>query len=84
MTEATPELRRVYGAYLANEEARSRMDIAARLLEVHGPGPCPVCGLPKAGAGLPVCSYPHGMLPVKSIGAGSMWCWEPPDGGKTE
>ena len=49
------------------------------LLEVHGNGVCHICGEPKIGEGSPICSYPHGMLPVKAVDAAhpdGFWTWE--------
>jgi hypothetical protein len=47
------------------------------LLQVHGDGVCHICGKPKAGEGLSICSYPHGRLPVQDLGGG-MAAWKRP------
>ena len=46
-----------------------RDSILQQLIRVHGRGKCHICGKPKA-EGVDensVCSYPHGMLPVKPV-----------------
>jgi len=52
------------------------------LKEVHGDGLCHICSKPKAGPGLSVCSYPHGMLPEKAVDPehpDGFWTWKEPD-----
>jgi hypothetical protein len=52
---------------------------AEKLLEVHGDGACHICGQPKSGVGSPICSYPHGMLPVTAVDADhpeGFWTWK--------
>ena len=42
---------------------------------------CHICGEPKAGTGKPLCSYPHGRLPVEPIEPGrpnGFWEWMKP------
>jgi hypothetical protein len=49
------------------------------LIKVHGDGLCPCCGKPKIEEGETICSYPHGMLPVKPVDhehPDGFWKWE--------
>ncbi len=54
-------------------------DRQQQLLEVHGSGKCHICGKPKVEEGLSICSYPHGMLPIKPVDENhpnGFWSWE--------
>lgn len=49
------------------------------LLEIHGDGFCHICGAPRAGKGLSICSYPHGMIPDEPVDPANpdgMWTWK--------
>ncbi len=55
-----------------------------KLTEIHGDGNCHICGRPKREVHAPnsVCSYPHGMVPVKPIKDGKpegFWAWDYPE-----
>lgn len=50
-----------------------------KLREIHGNGTCHICVKPMAEEGLSICSYPHGMMPVKAVDAkhpDGFWVWE--------
>ena len=49
------------------------------LLKIHGDGNCHICGQPKISEGADICSYPHGMIPVKAVDPEhpeGFWAWE--------
>jgi hypothetical protein len=44
-------------------------------------GNCHICGKPNAGPGEPICSYPHGMVPIKPVDPrypDGFWEWGDP------
>ena len=55
------------------------MERRDELLKVHGDDLCHICGQPKIGPGLDICSYPHGMLPYMPVDPEhpeGFWAWK--------
>ena len=66
-------------------DQRAENAAAELVKEIHGDGACHICGKPKAGLGLLICSYPHGMVPERAIDPlhpEGFWTWREPSVGE--